>query len=588
MKNSANGATKAPNQIKMHLAQLRALLTSMAPAHIATWMNAHRHTYPSFLFWSGVVGLGILFATIAMHAISTGFGVITEDVVMQAGTGAAVIAFLVVSLIMMQGTHRSFVYVLQTWNDGQVSDEPKNLPANAASTAPTIAPDILVYLRPGMADPEFAQMAETAADATTHAIWAAIIPPFKNTVAISTGQKETDYIFTRGDEPFADSIKEEENRVPAGMDHTGETMEDYLHYVNWFAFHYSRWRDAAKLQANPGRAMKTIIETIKVGAKESVAAVALILLCLPIFGQSKSRQVDEALGTRIREIPKSGAKVEYRFLENGREKTYHRTGDGKSDYVGLLQKSRGIVSFDDRGGQLATVVKDGELVCQTNATAKPVNVKPNIKDPIGPNGQNYLTESNTGDAVRPRVLPTAEEISSTPTTGAPTNYSFPDSANAAAMVEGWKGSVLEFKEETRKSSRPYLDFSWWLFLQFLGAFVFIGAILWFFAKTASEEGIQNIWGENVFIAPWLVWVHQNCSAALMVLLWAVWVNVFIQAFVILWNAPFHVLVCAGLFIVFVKIIRSVHNRIVPNIRVLGSGGANPNQQANPARYLNRG
>lgn len=555
----------------LHLNQFRLLVSKFGAAHLSAWMIHNRATYPGLLFRAGTIAVGIVMAAVAMHMVSTGFGRIVEDVILQAGYSVGLIAFFVVIGIMFHGTVLSFRHVFQTWNEDKPEAGPKLLAATTW-TPPDISPDILVCAFDEKAAFEKAAM---AGKATTHAIWAVVIPPKKKQVAIWTADRETDFFFDRGSEPFTDTIPAGFG-LPAGLDHTAEDEKQYQKYVTWFCQFYLKWRDAAKLEADKGRAKQTLFEVMEAHAKAVSAALCFLLFCLPAFGQSKTRQVDEALGTRIREIPDVGEKITYAFQEGGKEKYYTRTGDGVKDYTALLQSTSGLVRFDDQGGQLIAIQKNGEVVARAAGSVERVNLSP-----VGPNGAPYLQESTTGDPIRPRGVLTAPDVENTPVTDQPTRFHIPDSSSTAAMFEGWKETIRDVEEKTGRAAEPAFDFSWWLFGKIFVFLFVMASILWHFAKTASEEGIMGVWGETIFISSFLVMVHQNCSALLMCVLWLGESFIFVKGIHLMITTTTPLFISCLVWLGVMWAIRKTHNKIVPNIKGLVGRGRNTNTAITP-------
>jgi len=505
MEDNTLSAKNRQNQFFLLAKQIRALIT-MGTTNMATWMVKNRATYPGFLFRAGTIAVGIVLAAIAMHMVGTGYGVITEDVVMQAGVSILLIIFLSACLIMARAIYLSFFHVVGTWNENRPDTEPKLLAA-PTWTPPDISPDILVC---AFDERAVFEKAERAGNETTYAIWAVIIPPFKKNAAILTAEKETDYFFDRGSEPFAGMVPPELT-LPSDLDHIHEDEAAYRRYVEWFCITYRQWRDGAKLEANKGRARKTIFEVMEAHAKAVSAALCFMLFCLPAFGQqSKTRQVDEALGTRIREIPAAGAKITYAFQEGGKEKYYTRTGDGISDYTELLQRPRGIVQYNDHGGELIAVTKNGEIIARG-----PYVERVNITPPAG-----YIPPGETDDPIRPRNRSSESHRNG--------YLSLPDSATTASTLNGVRHEWDDKRGQIWQTVKPTWEWIMSMFFSIVPLFICFGGMFRYYAGTAANEAFYGLSWIGVFIRR----VHETASGITLLLCWCIATVLLIDEFML--------------------------------------------------------
>lgn len=505
------------NPLVLLIRRLWTLTTVVGYIHAAEYLNSRRATYPGLLFRAGTIAAGIVMAAVAMHMVSTGFGRIVEDIILQAGTAIGLIALFVVMGIMFHGTALSFRHVRQTWNEDKPEAGPKLLTA-PTWTPPDISPDILVC---AFDEKAAFEMAEKAEKATTHAIWAVVIPPKKKQAAILTAEKSTDYFFERGSEPFAEAIPTGLG-LPAGLDHTAEDERQYQKYVTWFCQFYLKWRDAAKLEADKGRAKQTLFEIMEGHAKLVSALCLAMLFCLPAFGQSKTRQVDEALGTRIREIPEAGANITFAFQEGGKEKYYTRTGDGKSDYTALLQTTSGLIRFNDQGGQLIAVQKNGEIVARAEKVER-VNLSP-----VGSNGAPYLEESTTGDPIRPRGVLTAPDVENTPNTDGPLNIHIPTPEETNAVLDNASREWDYRKTELWAAVRPVWKWIMSMFFSIIPLFICAGGLFRYYAGTAANEAFYGLSWVGIFIRR----VHEAASGVTLVICWGIATVLLIDEFML--------------------------------------------------------
>lgn len=545
--------------------------------HLWKWMYDNKETYPKFVLKAGIIATGIVLATIAMTAIHTGFGRISEDIILQAGTALLLIAFLCVVLFMLWGVHLSLKYRAET--APPESREPKAIPAETRRKWQplSIAPDTLFAQKEGESMADFAK--RVSAFTPTNAEWGVLIK--RGELQATVFKKSGGIHFQRGGgEPFWDMLKEGEGRPPADFDFKNETQEEYEKYCYWFTMHYPAWAGVKKYEYDPENAHQTAVDILNAQAKTAVLTISFLLFCLPVFGQSKTRQVDEALGTRIREIPGLNEKVTFVFREGSKEKYYERTGDGVSDYTTLLQTTSGLVRFEDEGGQFVAVMKNGEAIAKA-AHVERVNEQPKLQNPMGANRAPYLQESTTGDPIRPRGVLQAPDAG-TPVMDKPLNLTIPTEKQTTEMLEGWKDGIREIEHRTGEAAKPAFEFSWWLFGElFIGLFI-IASVLWFGAKTASEEGIIGVWGETVFISSFLVTIHQNCSALLMCVLWIAEIFIFIKGAHLLIYSAVNIFIGCLIWLFGIWAMRKIHNKIVPNIKGLAGGAArNTNRAVSP-------
>lgn len=464
-----------------HISKLRALIGGMGYAHMATWMNNNRTNYPKFIYHSAALAVGILFAALAINTVSAQAGDIAEDVIMQVATAVSAVLACIIIASAARNVHLAFSEPpVIPWS------EPKQLTAETAWQPPAIAPDHIIALLPGETMADFAKRAAEMAEKATNAIWAAIVQP-KGGIAVYRGPNLAPLLFSRGAEPFADLLPDGQ-KWPEGLTYENETADEYRHYCDWFAFYFAKWAPEEKLIAAPEQAGRTYLDTMAEKAKAVTVVFSLLLLCAPAFGQSKTRQVDEALGTRIREIPKAGDRVEYRFAEKGKEQVYTRTGDGSSEYTDLLKKTKGFVTFNDQGGDLIAVLKNGEVVARA-ANVERVNATPARPD----RNAAYLPENNTGDPVRPRgLIPTAGEIAETPRTDQPTQFYFPDSMEMAETADRYQYEIFKASKYTGRAIRPWWELLMFTYWEWFWLTCILTGVSWLFAKTFATEGFWEV------------------------------------------------------------------------------------------------
>ena len=575
MQQPADSAKKVPNQFFWHLSKI----VRNAPIHITTWMYDNKKTYPGFIFRAGFVAVGIVMATISMYMVSTAYAVITEDVVMQAATAIGLIGFFILLSFMARGTYLAGMHTWQEWNENPPIEAQKLITASTWQP-PSLGVDTLICLLPGETLASFHEREKAAKAATSYAIWAAIIPPFQNAAAIYTAEEETDFIFTRGDEPFLnpDAPDYVDRRA---WDHSDETYQAYTQYVDFFAPRFVKFAEQKKLVVKQERASRTFFEINAAKALTATVVLSFLLFCLPVFGQSKTQQVDAALmqvSGQIDPIPPAGAAVTYEFQTGTKTVYIDRKADGKSTYMELLPKSTGIVRYNDAGGELSLIKVNGEPVIQrnkpklVNVPSKSVEPQPQrIQSPVAPNGAVYLPPNNTGDPIRPRGTLEAPDVANTPVMDEPMRISIPDSLTTSAYLEDAKQTIRKQRGELWQMIKPGWEFVMWCFGGVVILLICFGGLCQYVADTAASESLISVYG-RVIVGGWIVSVQQNAAAMTLLVCWVIAIVLLINEF--LWLVYLDIPIWA-LLIVWLPSLwaaKKLTKMYVPNLKVVSSNG----------------
>jgi hypothetical protein len=282
-----------------------------------------------------------------------------------------------------------------------------------------------------------------------------------------------------------------------------------------------------------------------------ILSIIFLFTAFAAFGQqSKTRQVDEALGTRIREIPAQGDAVEYCFQIGRKDVSFYRTGDGASQYTELLQKTSGMGDYNDQGGTLLFVKKNGEVVARGNAAGS-------------------IAEQPTANRVR-YVDQTGDPMRTTAVTREPDGFAMPDSMQVAERLDGLKRDITGWKGKMWQTIAPAWDFCMWLFSSIA---VLLVSLIFFFryiAASAANESLVGIYG-NVIAGRWMVSVQQNAAVLTLACVWLIaavlWVKVvlwMVWADLSLWL----MVPCAAVLAWFAE---KVTDWLVPNLRVASGG-----------------
>ena len=299
--------------------------------------------------------------------------------------------------------------------------------------------------------------------------------------------------------------------------------------------------------------------------KIHITAITL-LVCLQAFSQSKTRQVDEAIGMRIREIPTRKDKITFAFDEGGKERYYNRTGDGKKTYTELLQAVVGLITFNDEGGRLISIVKNGEVIAKGEAV-EVVN-----KAPAGNRNAVYYEPSQSGDPVRPRILPTSQEVANTPRTDETVGYSVPDSTEIVRKIDEAKEKITGWKQQMWADIKPVWGFVMWCFSSIIVLLVCFAGICRYVAKTSTNESLINSYGRTI-VGGWIVKAQQNAAQMTLVLTWIIAIVLLLDFFMwmVFLNLPLWTMLVVWFPVLWVA--ERITDWMVPNINMVGAKGA---------------
>lgn len=421
--------------------------------------------YKSPLQVAAFSAIALVVASLILTAIHPASGEIMRDFLIQVGLfinlALAALSLLVFLAFTAWGFGRGITIRLT--------------PAGQAPAIPafseTVGNDRLVILWPGGDEAEYLAKFEAAKEMKSDWVWLVFIS-FRSAhitifSSVVTTYQRDEAIFARPEWPdYSGRIAE------PGTVFTTETPEDFAEFVRKFVPIFREWSPRVKAEQNAGGVGIPMLEILR----HSANVFLLLLFSVSVFGQSKTRQVDEALGTRIREIPASGADVSFIF-DN---RTFNRVGDGKSDYVELLKKVPGVGSFNDEGGILVAITKDGEPVAKA-AHVERVNSVPN-------NGKPYYQGSTTGDPIRPRGVSAIDPETVGDSGG---GFFTNDSLTNAQNAEEVKRQISLYGSKAWAAARPWVGvimFVFWaLFPIVLGAM----CLSWMAAKGAAIEGMYN-------------------------------------------------------------------------------------------------
>lgn len=442
------------------------MVQNFAFCTMLSFLSRNKDSWPKWVIASLIATSAAVLSGMVLSVTHPAAGEIWGNILIHCfGWGAATFAALFVVLV--------FPFIVRpALLDKEEEEIQKALPA---SVAPALSGDVVVCRQEGETEADFVSRAEYESARAAAAVWVAVIP-FRYPEAIVYKGGEKYVAFPRECPPF--DIPEEK-LPPENMDWTTEDGDEYRNYCTWFDYHFRRWSSGAKIEADKENGSSVFLQNIRARA---LATSVLLLIVFSLFGQSKTRQVDEALGTRIREIPRPGEDVVFVFQEGSKEKYYNRTGDGRREYTELLKNTGGLFPYNDNGGQLLYIKKGSEIVARASQVER-VNTQP---------GLGYATESATGDPVRPRGIPTADQVRDIPRTDSPVNFSIPDSATSAAMADRVGEQIQSAGRSVGKLAMPWWRVAMntvWMVAPLLGL---IATLLWVWAGVSASEGMIRL------------------------------------------------------------------------------------------------
>lgn len=451
--------TPPPQRFKIGSKMIQIALRQIAP-HI-------RRNLPNAALAVMVIVAASIFLT-AMHPAA---GEIAQSALIQIGVYINM-AFAALTLLVV------VALALKTFGEGVKVEREMGRAPLLLSPPDGIAPDVLVTLLEGETLDEFDARAEDAEKQSRATRWAVVIP-YRSPVLTIFGDTAVTYnrdepIFARPEwaEAFDGRI------AKPGVVFSAETPEQYAEYCRKFVTAYREWAPRRKAELTAGRSSGMVLEVLK----HSANILIFVLFSVAAFSQSKTEQVAEAVGTRIREIPSAGTDVSYTFeTPGGGMKTYNRIGDGKTNIVALLKKTPAF--FNDEGGRLVAVTLDGEVVAKGEQVER-VNQSPS-------------------DQMRPYRA-------ETPVMDKPT-FSMPDSVGMEEYAERAKRSIDIGTRMIEQAALPWWEVLMYAFWQWSPGFILLVGSAWLWAKVGATEGFWNV---HRYAKRVLIWITL-CSATLI-------------------------------------------------------------------------
>lgn len=418
--------------------------------HLLTWSSRNKDRYPryfaAFLIFAG----GLVTSSVILTAMHPAAGEIAQSALIRLGLLINItLAGLFLLLVL--------AFALKTFGEG-VKIERHAAPLLLLAAPDGISPDVLIVRQEGETDRQFDDRANAAAKESTHTHWVVVIP-YRSPVLTMFGDIARTYnrdepIFAR--EEWADRF---DGRIATkGTIFSTETAESYAAYIRDFISFYREWSPRKKVELSAGKSPSVLLDILK----NSANILLFVLLSVSAFGQSKTAQVAEAVGTRIREIPASGADVSYTFdMGGGSMKNFNRVGNGRSNYTDLLKNTPGF--FNDEGGRLVSVTVNGETI------AKGLQVE-------------YVNQSPATQAEQMRPYRAETPVMDKPA------FRVPDSLQMQEYAERVKYEVWKANRATERFLRPVQDVVLFALWEWMWLATLLTLLPWIVSSICARQG----------------------------------------------------------------------------------------------------
>lgn len=309
----------------------------------------------------------------------------------------------------------------------------------------------------------------------------------------------------------------------------------------------------------------------------------LLLLGAPAtaWAQPKSQQVERYLGKFRYENDRPKGTVKFIF----QKAVYKRTGNGKKTYKALLPAAPNYTDEDNAGRLIGiqVVTKDKTVTILPEAPDKPGEPEvaespaeptvPIITRPETPRRSEPQPES----APRPQQPAPQGPSTQGPSTSQPdpvrptVNISpqvIPDSAQVAKSLEEAKENVSAWQARMWATIRPVWAFVMWIFNSVIILLICFGGLCRYVAKTAASESLINVYG-RIIVGRWIVSVHQNAAAMLLIITWIIAVVLLIDVFMWLVYLDLPIWTLLIIWFPILWVAEKLTSWIVPNVPIIG-------------------
>lgn len=509
---------------------------------LQNFIKTRREMWLHWAVWFVLMFTGILSASFYLTAAHPAAGEIMQGALIRFGLlvnyGLIAAALLVFLGYMAHTAGRDVTITFYPVSQIGVAPVPRALPEY------TIGNDIIVTATDDQTPEDWAANVDAAEKQANRARWAVVIPFRSPVFHLFTGA--TAEIYSRDEAAFKmpETFPDFDGRVCGPRMFTEETPEDYATYCERFRRIFREWSPREKAARAAGRSAAALLEVVK----NSANILLLLLVSVPAFSQSKTRQVDDALGTRIREIPAPGEDVSFVFDINGKTKSFNRMGDGKSEYTDLLRKVPGLGEFNDEGGRLLYITKGTDIVARA-AGVERVNDSPRS------------LRTTKEETMRPHSAVDPGALSGDG------NASLPDSAEIQRSTDAARRWIDEARSEAWARVKPLWGLAMYVFWSIFLMLVCLIGLARYVAKTAANESLINTYG-RVIVGRWVVSIQQNAAAATLVMSWVIFGVLLVNLFLTLVWLGFSPWVIVVIWFPTLWLAGGITNWLVPNLKVV--------------------
>ncbi|MBK8923510.1 MAG: hypothetical protein IPM81_18760 [Saprospirales bacterium] len=312
---------------------------------------------------------------------------------------------------------------------------------------------------------------------------------------------------------------------------------------------------------------------------------------------TKSEQLERYLGSFRYKNDRPLGTVKFIF----QKAVLKRQGDGKKTYEQLLFNER-YFSNRDNAGQLIGIQivhkgvtstirpespKDPDEV-EAPATTASTRVRPAARAKREPEPERRANADEKPQKSREGARPVrtagsaaaaAAALSSDPVRPRqndaplpPSGISLPDSVTVARNIDQAKETITGWKGKMWQTVRPAWEFVMWMFSSIIVMLICFAGICRYVAKTAATESLINSYG-RIIVGRWIVSAHQNAAAMLLIVTWIIAIVLLVDVFMwlVFLNLPIWTLLVIWFPILWIA--EKLTSWIVPNITVIGPGGA---------------
>ncbi len=278
----------------------------------------------------------------------------------------------------------------------------------------------------------------------------------------------------------------------------------------------------------------------------------VLALCtaIPVFAETKSQQVERYLGTFRYENDRPRGTVKFIF----QKAVLKRKGTGKKTYQYLLFNEP-FFSNEDNAGRLIgiQIVNNGKTTTiRPESPDSPANVPE-------ANAQTVRVNEPSTDPIRPKQgggLNIGGMLDSTKVAG--------NINEARDKITGWKGAAWQ-------TIRPVWAFIMWIFSSIIVILICFAGLCRYVAKTAATESLINNYG-RIIVGRWIVSVHQNAAAMLLVITWIIAIVLLLDVFMWLVYLNLSVWLLVAIWFPILWIAERLTSWLVPNIPISDETG----------------